>query len=164
MTSVADGLGLALFDDRYVQDPYPLYEQMHQAGPVHRIGDSGFHAVSSWEAVNEAVVRCEDFSSNLTATMMYRPDGVITAFDIGEVGGATQALATADEPAHSIHRRVLLPQLAAKRIRAVEPFIAQTATDIWNVRSPGRLHRMDGRHGQSTADDDCREDHRRPRR
>ncbi len=37
------GLGLALFDDQYVQDPYPLYEQMHQAGPVHRIGDSGFY-------------------------------------------------------------------------------------------------------------------------
>jgi cytochrome P450 len=133
MTSVDGGLGLALFDDRCVQDPYPLYEQMHHAGPVHRIGDSGFYAVSSWDAVNEAISRCDDFSSNLTATMMYQPAGTVTAFEVGEVGGAIQALATADEPAHSIHRKALLPQLAAKRIRALEPFVAQTAADLWNA-------------------------------
>jgi cytochrome P450 len=137
MTPVDGGLGLALFEDRYVQDPYPLYEQMHRVGPVHRIGDSGFYAVSSWDAVNEAVARCDDFSSNLTATMMYQPAGTLTAFEIGEVGGAVQALATADEPAHSFHRKALLPQLAAKRIRAFEPFIAQTAAHIMNSNAQG---------------------------
>src|SRR5262249_33593025 len=70
MASLNGRLGLALFDDRYLQDPYPLYEQMHQEGHVHRIGESDFYAVSSWAAVNEAVTRCDDFSSNLTATMM----------------------------------------------------------------------------------------------
>jgi cytochrome P450 len=137
MTSVDGDLGLALFDDQYVQDPYPLYGQMHEVGPVHRIGDSGFYAVSSWEAVNEAVARCDDFSSNLTATMMYQPAGDVTAFEVGEVGGATQALATADEPSHSVHRKALLPQLAAKRIRAFEPFIALTAGDVWNANVKG---------------------------
>jgi cytochrome P450 family 144 len=137
MTSVDGGLGLALFDDQYVQDPYPLYEQMHEVGPVHRIGGSGFYAVSSWAAVNDAVARCEDFSSNLTATMMYQPAGTVTPFEISEVGGATQALATADEPEHSVHRKALLPQLAAKRIRAFEPFIAQTAAAVWNANAQG---------------------------
>ncbi|MGA8328834.1 MAG: cytochrome P450 [Mycobacterium sp.] len=137
MTSVDGGLGLALFDDQYVQDPYPLYGQMHQAVPVHRIGASGFYAVSSWAAVNEAVARCDDFSSNLTATMMYQPAGAVTPFHVGEVGGAVQALATADEPSHSVHRKALLPQLAAKRIRAFEPFIARTATDVWNTNARG---------------------------
>src|SRR5947209_18019849 len=101
MTSVAGGLGLALFDDRYVQDPSPLYQQMHQAGPVHRIGGSGFCSVSSWPAVNEAVARCGDFSSNLTATMMHQPGGTVAAFEIGEPGGRVQALATADEATDS---------------------------------------------------------------
>lgn len=131
------GLGLALFDDEFIQDPYPLYARMHEAGHVHRIGDSGFYAVSSWEAVNEAVTRCADFSSNLTATMMYQPGGPVTAFHMGELGGPTQALATADEPAHSAHRKALLPQLAAKRIRAFEPFIGDTAAGIWNARARG---------------------------
>jgi cytochrome P450 len=135
MSSLDGGLGLALFDDQYIQNPHPLYEQMHQAGPVHRMGESDFYAVSSWDAVNEAVARCSDFSSNLTATMMYQPGGTITAFQMGELGGPTQALATADEPAHSVHRKALLPQLAAKRIRAFEPFIGDTAAHIWNVNA-----------------------------
>lgn len=137
MTSLNGGLGLALFDDQYVQDPYPLYQEMHRAGHVHRIGESGFYAVSSWDAVNEVVARCDDFSSNLTATMMYQPGGVVTAFDVGELGGPTQALATADEPAHSVHRKAILPHLAAKRIRAVEPYIADTAARIWELGARG---------------------------
>ncbi|MGW0177730.1 cytochrome P450 [Nocardia sp. NPDC003345] len=132
MTALEGGLGLALFEDRNIQDPYPLYERMHRTGPVHRIGDSGFYAVSGWDAVHEALTRCDDFSSNLTATMMYRPAGGVTAFPMGEVGGATQALATADDPDHTVHRKLLLPHLAAKHIRAAEPFIARTAERLWN--------------------------------
>jgi len=128
---VADAsLGLALFEDRYVQDPHELYAQMHRTGHVHRVGESNFYAVSSWAAVNEAVARSGDFSSNLTATMMYQPGGEVTAFEIGELGHEIHALATADEPAHSVHRKLLLPQLAAKRIRAAEPYIAETAARL----------------------------------
>ena len=137
MTSVDGALGLALFDHQYIQNPYPLYAQMHQTGPVHRIAQSGFYAVSSWEAVNEAVARSGDFSSNLTATMMYQPGGTVAALDIGELGGAVQALATADEPAHSLHRKSLLPQLAAKRIRAFGPFISETAAHLWTTNVHG---------------------------
>ena len=132
MKSLDGALGLALFDDQYIQDPYPLYAQMHRSGPVHRIGESEFFAVSSWDAVTEAIDRCDDFSSNLTATMMYQPGGGVSAFPVGDLGGVTQALATADEPSHGVHRKTLLPQLAAKRIRAFEPFIADTAAQIWN--------------------------------
>lgn len=78
-------LGIALFEDEFIQNPYPLYEEMHQRGDVHRIGDSQFYAVSSWQAVHEAVTRCDDFSSNLTATMMYEPGGTITPFVVGEL-------------------------------------------------------------------------------
>jgi cytochrome P450 len=137
MTSADTGLGLALFEDRYIQDPHGLYAQMHQTEHVHRIGDSGFYAVSSWDAVNEVVVRSEDFSSNLTATMMYQPGGAVTAFEIGELGGPTQALATADDPAHSVHRKLLLPQLSAKRIRAFERYIADTAVRLRQTNDVG---------------------------
>lgn len=134
MAAPAGDLGIALFDDEYIQDPYPLYERMHHQGHVHRIGGSDFYAVSSWQAVDEAVTRCEDFSSNLTATMMYEPGGTITPFVVGELGGPTQALATADEPVHAFHRKALLPHLAAKRIRTFEPFIADTMTTLWDSR------------------------------
>lgn len=137
MTQLAGPLGLALFDDQFIQDPYALYERMHAEGPVHRIGDSDFYAVTGWEAVNDAVVRCDDFSSNLTATMMRNTDGTVGTFPMGELGGATQALATADDPAHAVHRKALIPQLAAKRIRAIESFVADTSTHIWDTRVQG---------------------------
>ena len=135
MVSKVGDLGLALFDEEFIQDPHPLYGQMHRTGHVHRIGESGFYAVNSWLAVNEAVSRCADFSSNLTATMMYQPGGTVNAFQIGELRGPVQALATADEPAHSVHRKTLLPQLAAKRIRSFESLIAETSAHIWSMHA-----------------------------
>ncbi|CAN5291262.1 cytochrome P450 [soil metagenome] len=143
MTSQDGALGIALFDDQYIQDPYPLYERMHAEGRVHRIGGSDFYAVTGWDTVNEAVTRCDDFSSNLTATMMRDADGTVGTFPMGELGGPTQALATADDPAHAVHRKTLIPQLAAKRIRAIEPFIAETATHIWDTSvQRGRIEWM----------------------
>lgn len=130
--AVRDGqIGLDLFGDEFVQDPYPLYERMHASGPVHRIADSGFHAVCTWDAVNEVIARPDNFSSNLTATMTYQ-DGKVGAFPMGELGADIQALATADDPAHAAHRKLLVPQLAARRINALDPFIGETADRLWN--------------------------------
>jgi cytochrome P450 len=136
-------LGIELFDDEYIQDPYPLYRRMLETAPVHQIGDSGFHAVCSWDAVNDAIARPEHFSSNLTATMTYQPGGEVGAFEMEGLGGKSHVLATADEPAHAVHRKALLPQLAAKRIRAFEPFIAETAERLWSATPrSGRIEWM----------------------
>jgi cytochrome P450 len=132
-------LGRELFDDEFIQDPYPLYRRMLAAGPVHPIGESGFHAVCGWDAINDAIARPEDFSSNLTASMTYQPGGTVGAFEMAGLGDAMHVLSTADDPAHAVHRKTLLPQLAAKRMRAAEPFIAATADQLWTA------HARDGR-------------------
>lgn len=143
MKSLDGRLGMELFRDEFVQDPYPLYERMLATAPVHPIGDSGFYAVCSWDAVNDAVARPEDFSSNLTATMMRETDGRVTAFDVGVLGAAIHTLATADDPMHAIHRKALQPQLAAKRIQSFEPFITATADRLWNANiRNGRIEWM----------------------
>lgn len=127
-----EGLGLALFRPECIQDPYPLYRRMLDTAPVHPIADSGFYAVCGWDAVNDAIARPENFSSNLTATMTYQADGTVGAFEMESLGGKSHVLATADEPAHTAHRKALLPQLAARRIRAFEPFILETANSLWH--------------------------------
>jgi cytochrome P450 len=132
MTVGEDRLGLALFDDQFIQNPYPLYARMHASGPVHPIGDSGFHAVCAWDAINDVIARPEDFSSNLTSVMTYQ-DGRVGAFQMGELGGEIQALATADDPAHAYHRKLLVPQFAAKRIKVLERRIHEVADQLWNV-------------------------------
>ena len=126
-----DQLGIALFNDEFIQDPYPLYARMLAGGPVHPICESGFHAVCAWDAIDEVVGRPEDFSSNLTATMTYQ-DGKVGTFPMGELDGDTQALATADDPTHAAHRKLLVPQLAGKRIRALESLVADTEDRLWN--------------------------------
>lgn len=124
-------IGLDLFDDEFIQDPYPLYERMHANGAVHPIGESGFYAVSAWDAVNDVIARPTDFSSNLTSTMTYQ-DGNVGSFVMGEPDGDIQALATADDPTHAVHRKLLLPQLAARRIDALESYIDETADRLWD--------------------------------
>ncbi|MEH3142713.1 MAG: cytochrome P450 [Mycobacterium kyogaense] len=126
-------LGAELFSEEAIQDPYPLYARMHAAGPVHRIGNSDFHAVCSWDAVTEAVGRHEDFSSNLTGTMLYQPDGTIGVFGMDELGGPTQVLAIADDPVHAAHRKLLVPHLAAKHIRELESFVTATVARLWDT-------------------------------
>lgn len=119
------------FSGEAIQDPYPLYDRMRAEAPVHRIGDSVFYAVCGWDAVHEAVDRVGDFSSNLTATMVFHEDGTVTPFDMGAPGTPMHALATADDPIHAMHRKILLPHLSAKRIRVIEEFAAQTADRLW---------------------------------
>jgi cytochrome P450 len=126
-----------------VQDPYPLYDRLRAEGPVHRVGDSGFYVVCSWEAINDAVNRPHDFSSNLTATMMYTAQGNVVPFELDGLGGPAQILATADDPAHALHRKMLVPQLAAKRIREMETFIADTFDQLWaDGQRGGRIEWM----------------------
>lgn len=113
-----------------LDDPYPLYDRLRTT-PVARVADSGFHLVSTWDAVLEATARTQDFSSNLTATMVYRPDGTVSSFDMEGPGGGSHVLATADEPAHALHRKPVLLQLAAKRLLALEPMIRDVFDDLW---------------------------------
>jgi hypothetical protein len=126
-----------LFGDEPIQDPYPLYDRMRSEAPVHRIGRSVFYAVCSWDAVVECVNRVDDFSSNLTATMVYQHDGTITPFSMSPLDHPSHVLAVADDPEHAVHRKVLVPHLSAKRIRDIERFAAYAADRLWRVNVHG---------------------------
>lgn len=134
---------IQFFGAEALQDPYPVYDRMRAAAPVHRIGDSNFYAVCGWDAVLDAVERVGDFSSNLTATMVVNDDGTVAPFAMIPLGDPAHALATADDPAHATHRKILLPHLSAKRVRIIEQFAADTAERLWadNLRD-GRIEWM----------------------
>lgn len=126
-----------------IQDPYPLYERMRAEAPVHRIGDSDFYAVCGWDALVDAVTRVEDFSSNLTATVTFDESGAVNPFPMMPLGDPAHALATADDPAHAVHRKILLPHLSARRVQVIEEFAEKTAHELWaeSVRD-GRIEWM----------------------
>jgi cytochrome P450 family 144 len=120
------------FGAEALQNPYPLYDRMRAEAAVHRIANSAFYVVCGWDALLEAVERVQDFSSNLTATMVYHGDGTVTPFDMSPPGDSSHALAIADDPVHAMHRKILLPHLSAKRIRIIEEFAADTADRLWD--------------------------------
>lgn len=133
------------FGHEVIQDPYPFYARLREAGPVHRVGESGFYLVSDWAAITDVVTRTEDFSSNLTATMTYTPEGGVTPFDMDGVGGPTHILVTADDPIHAAHRKLVLSQFTAKRVRAFEPLIAEIFEKLWATGiADGSIEWMDG--------------------
>ena len=101
-----------------LDDPYPFYAQLRETDPVHRVSDSNFYLVSTWELVNEAVMRPKDFSSNLTASMVLDPDGGVSEFTMAGPGDPGHVLGTADDPIHAVHRKMVLPTVVAKRVRA----------------------------------------------
>jgi len=114
-----------------LDDPYPFYAQLRETDPVHRVDDSNFYLVSTWELVNEAVMRAQDFSSNLTASMVLDADGGVSEFTMAPPGDPGHVLGTADDPVHAIHRKMVLPTLVARRIRALEPLVTETAARLW---------------------------------
>lgn len=114
-----------------IQDPYPTYDRMRESAAVHRVGQSEFYLVCGWGAVIDSIDRVDDFSSNLTATMVYHNDGTVTAFDMGALGGPHHTLATADDPVHAVHRKILLPHLSAKRVRVIDEFATGLAEQLW---------------------------------
>jgi cytochrome P450 len=124
-----------LFDPATVDDPYPFYAELRRHAPVYRVPGTDFFLVSTWDAVQEATARTDDFSSNLTAALVHQGDA-ITVFDMDTAGPAGHVLATADDPHHADQRKLVLPGLVAKRIRALEPFIEQTAHRLWADATP----------------------------
>jgi len=127
------------FADEVVQDPYPLYARLREDGGVHRVGDSGFYLVANWAAVTDAANRPEDFSSNLTGPITYSPERGVAPLMMDGLGGPTHILATADDPAHALHRKLMLGQFTAKHVRELEPHIAATFENLWSNRASGHM-------------------------
>lgn len=125
-----------------LDDPYPLYAQLRADGPVHRIAGTDFYLATTWEAVQEAAGRPDDFSSNLTATLLR--DGVQTStFDLGAVNTAGHVLATGDDPLHAQQRKLVLPSLVARRIQALEPDLTDISRRLWHAGAvDGRIEWM----------------------
>jgi len=116
-----------------IDSPQTIYARLRAHTPISRIGESGVHFVATWALVEEALGREEDFSANLTGVLFRGPDGQPAAFELPGTG-ATDVIATADEPSHSIHRSLAQPRLMASRIKRLEDRMrgwVRRAIDPW---------------------------------
>ena len=117
----------ALFDPAVLEEPYAFFAQLRREAPVVEVGSSGVFLVATAALVEEALERTEEFSSRLTGLLVTGPDGKPAVFDMTGIGDSTDVLATADDPAHASHRRVVQPALGALRVAQLEPWVRERA-------------------------------------
>jgi cytochrome P450 len=115
-----------LLDAAMIDEPNAFYRRLVAEAPVWPVPGTAIVVVSSFAAVSEVVSRTDDFSSNLRALLYRGPLGTpeLLPFDVG-----IQALATADPPMHTAHRRSVFPALVARRMAALRPDVEALARE-----------------------------------
>ncbi len=121
-----------------IENPYALYARMRASAPVCQIGDTRAFLISSHAAVEEAVRRHGEFSAQLKGMLVCGEDERPYVFDLTAAGITSNVIATADEPEHAVHRRLMLPPLKASRIANLEPELRAFACERVAAFTQGR--------------------------
>ena len=118
-----------LLDPATIDDPYPWYASLREHAPVYRVPGTDVYLVSTRSLIEEVLERQEDFSANLTGGLITGDDGAPAVFDLSSFGTPVDALATADDPAHAVHRRLVLPHVTPGEIAGFEPVVREWAVE-----------------------------------
>jgi cytochrome P450 len=116
-----------LLNPELIADPYPLYRRLQTEAPVWNVPGAEVAVVTSFPLVMEATARVEDFSNNMEALIYRDEQDLPMRLDFG--GEGVQTLATADRPLHTLHRKIVFPELVARQMNALEGDITELATD-----------------------------------
>jgi cytochrome P450 len=116
--------GTLLLDPDVIDDPYPFYERLQAESPVWKVPGSDVCIVSSYAHVAEATGRIEDFSSSMHHLLYRGDEGLPCRLPFGD---GTQILAVADPPVHTVHRKVVFPELMARRMSDLAPEVRAVA-------------------------------------
>ncbi len=96
---------------------------------MYQVPGTQVYLVSSWQLIHEVLKNQRDYSANLTGILMTGESGQPELFDLTQFGGSVDAIANADEPFHSVHRKLVLPQLNARKVAAMEDEVRRWARD-----------------------------------
>jgi cytochrome P450 len=116
--------GTMLLDPKVIDDPYPFYRRLHTEAPVWKVPGTEVCIVSSFALVAEATGRVPDFSSSMHHLLYRSGDGLPARLAFAE---GIQVLAVADPPVHTVHRKVVFPELMARRMAGLEPEVTELA-------------------------------------
>ena len=103
-----------------IENPYPFFDALLREAPVYQLPQTHVYLVASAELIEAVLQNQDDYSANLTGILVTGSDGKAELFDLTQFGSAVDAIANADEPSHSVHRRLVLPQLTARKVAAME--------------------------------------------
>ena len=119
-----------LIDAATIQDPYGLYTTLRNEAPVWHLPHIQTAVITSWELVTEATGRVDELSNHLDHLLIRGDDDQPTRHAMAQRGEAIHTLATADPPIHTVHRRVVFPDLVARRMADMEAEIRAFADPL----------------------------------
>jgi cytochrome P450 len=119
-------------NEELLQDPYPFYRQLREAGPVVREPDYGVYLVSTVEAIREINLLPEVFSSILVANAPYveLPCPLEQIVEYRKSTPYSDKILSNDPPDHTRHRKLVNRFFTTTRVRGIEPRIRQIANEI----------------------------------
>lgn len=122
------------FTDPEIQEcPYPAYQKLLKDRPVYQDPGSGFYVISRYEDFRQIVRDTAAFSSAWQeGAIKLDPERERRARELFEQEGwiPGPSLAGYDPPHHSRVRNILAQAFAPRRVKAMEPFIRQTAINL----------------------------------
>ncbi|HXJ32402.1 MAG TPA: hypothetical protein VMS22_00060, partial [Candidatus Eisenbacteria bacterium] len=120
-----------LFGPGVIANPQTLYERLRSETPISRVAETGVHLVATWDLIEAALARESDFSANLTGVLMRTPSGDLSIFSLPERIGEDpgNVIATADEPAHSLHRAIVQPRFSGTFVSMLEEPVCRWARE-----------------------------------
>ncbi|RMI33484.1 cytochrome P450 [Nocardia stercoris] len=103
-----------LFGAEALQDPYPLLEQLRPIGDVHYLPDQQLYVVLGFEAIRTVLADPQTYSSNLVAVLSAASGSATVS--VAEAGAGVDVLATADPPAHTAQRALVMSRFSPRAI------------------------------------------------
>jgi len=107
------------FDPQVIETPWAFFAALRRESPLYELPNRAYYLVSRYQDVTRAAMDTQTFSSNLVAIMMNQRFGAAPELlDLG--GNNTDALATADPPAHTRQRRVSNRTFTRRRVAGMQ--------------------------------------------
>ena len=109
-----------MFSPEQLEDPYPFLEQLRVDDPVHQVPGTRLFLVSRHADILDVLARTDDFSNRIQDVLYTFTEDDPTG---PGAGAAADVLATADDPAHAVHRHLVATAFTARRVAELEPFV-----------------------------------------
>jgi len=129
MISQVPASDIDLFCEASLRDPFPLYRQLRDVGPMVWLDRLGMYAATRFDAVRACLRDPQTFSSARGAMISDEINGLTTGSTIGS-----------DDPEHQVHRLVVGRPLTPKAVRGMtERVMAEAEAVVDRLVAKGRF-------------------------
>jgi cytochrome P450 len=119
------------FVEEFQQCPYPTFEQLRNAAPVHPMAEPGWYVVTTMELAREVITDPSRFSNAVSRRTPLPPEVQDEVEALRSQGFPyTPTLLVNDPPDHTRYRRMVQRALTPRALAWMEPLVAEVAEEL----------------------------------